>query len=90
MQIDTFVGLCVALPLGAVAYLDYKEGNARKAGAELPQLWRWIGIVTVGVIAVILAGMSAYLFVHVPLVLWEATGGLVLGSLAWRVLSRTV
>jgi hypothetical protein len=90
MQIDTTVGLCVALAFGAVAYLDHKEERAREAGAELPQLWRWIGIVTVAIIAVILAGMSAYLFANVPIVLWEITAGIILGSLGLRLLFRIV
>ena len=90
MQIDTIVGLCVALSFGALAYLDHKEESARKVGIELPQLWRWIGIVTVAIIAVILVGMSAYLFAHVPIVLWEITAGLMLGSFGLRLLFRIV
>jgi hypothetical protein len=90
MQIDTFVGLCVALSFGALAYLDHKEESARKAGIELPQLWLWIGIVTVAFTAVILVGMSAYLFAHVPIVLWEITAGIMLGSFGLRLLFRIV
>jgi hypothetical protein len=72
-----------------VRRLLYAE-SAREAGAELPQLRRWIGIVTVAIIVVILVGMSAYFCAHVPVVLWEATAGLVLGSLTLRLLSRMV
>jgi hypothetical protein len=90
VQIDTSLGLCVALTFGALAYLDHKEESAREAGAELPQLWRGIGIGTVAIIAVILVGMSAYLFAHVPVVLWEVTAGIVLGSLTLRLLFRIV
>lgn len=80
----------MALAFGAMAFLDHKEEIAREAGAELSQMWRGIGMVTVGIVAVMLAGMSAYLCVQVPVILWEATAGILLGSLTLRLLSRVV
>src|ERR1700681_4990458 len=88
MQIETIVGLSVVLSFGAAAYLDHKEESARKAGAELPQLWQWTSIVIFSIIAVILAGMSAYLFSQVPVLLCEITAGIILGSLALRLFFR--
>jgi hypothetical protein len=94
MQIDTVVGLGMALTFGVWAYLDYRdEKSPPKEGAGLlpeahAHVWRGFGVVIVALIVVVLTGVSAYLFAQVPALLWEMTAGLLLGSLSLRLLFR--
>jgi hypothetical protein len=84
LQIAISRELCVALAFGAAAYFGFKHEKA--AEKEAPE----VRPVIVGIIAIILTGISAYFFAQVPVLLWEIAAGTVLGSLTLRLFFHKV
>jgi hypothetical protein len=85
MRIEASIGLCVALVLGAWAYLDLEKFSGAEPASE-SHVWRGFGVAVAAVAVMLLTGVSAYLFAQVPTLLWEMTGGLLLASLSMRFL----
>jgi hypothetical protein len=84
MQIEAVVGLCIALAFGTWAYIDVD--TVAEASAAGSRWWRGFDVATVALIVVILSAVSMYFLAHVPVLLWEMTAGLLLGSLSLRLL----
>lgn len=87
MRIEAVIGLCIAVALGAWAYLDLESLAGAEPTTE-PHLWRGFDVAIVALIVAILTAVSAYLFAQVPALLWEMTAGVLLGSLSLRLLLR--
>jgi hypothetical protein len=85
MRIEESIALCIALALGAWAYLDIEKLSGAEPAAE-SHVWRGVDVAVAALVVVLLTGVSAYLFAQVPTLLWEMTGGLFLGSLSLRFL----
>lgn len=84
MQIDTFLGLGVALTLGTAAYLGCK--NDKAMGKQTSE----VDPVIVGIIATVFTAVSFYLFAQVPVLLWDIATGLILGSFTLRLFLHKV
>ena len=92
MHIDTSIGLCVAVSLGAAAYFDYKRENApntEQVRKESVFSFSTLEVVVLAALAIVLIGLTGYLMFRVPVLLWEILAGILLGSWTLR-LFRTV
>jgi hypothetical protein len=78
VQIDTSIGLSLALAVGVAAYLGSKGEKAK--GKQVED----VDPVIVGIIAAI----ALYMFAQVPVLLWELATAMILCSLTLRLFFR--
>lgn len=82
MQIETSIGLSLALAIGVAAYLGSKREKAIGKQDED------VDPVVVGIIGIVATAITLYMVAQVPVLLWELATAIILGSFTLRLFFR--